>query len=553
VYQRIISLFCCLVLMFSVCVFRIYYVGASDHLATAAQVQGRYTLEVAHSRGGIYDRNFHPLVNYSHRYVASVLPTPQAAAELLRVMPEEERESVVNRLSGGLPFVLEVPTNDIYAVGIDVFRVPNRYGSVQLAPHLVGYLGDGGRRGVFGIERAYDSLLDEAGATFQAKYQVDATGRTMEGGGVEIFRTNEDAAAGVVLTLDRELQLLVQNALAQGCDKGAAVVLDIATGEILALASLPVFDQNDIATSLESTDAPFINRALCGYNIGSVFKLAVASAALESGISPSYSYVCQGSIDVGGQVFRCNNHAIHGSLSMGKALEVSCNTYFIHLAQRIDPGFLLAVCRHFGLGESTELAPGLIAQSGNLPTLKELSSPAALANFSFGQGSSLATPLQIARIVSVIGNDGAAVTPSLVQGFTQDGQTFSERTPSYASSQVLSPKTARKMQELMVGVVEDGSGRTARPMVGSAGGKTSSAQTGVITGEGEDAKEIVHAWFAGFYPSQHPRYSVVVFVEGGESGERVAAPIFKQIADGIAAMDHIPRDLPVAESSIVAY
>ncbi len=538
-YKRIISLFCCLVLMFSICVFRVYYVGASDHLATAAQVQGRYTLDVADSRGGIYDRNFRPLVNDTHRYVASVLPTPQAAAELLRVMPEEERESVISRLSGGLPFVLEVPTNDIYAVGIDVFQVPNRYTSSQPAPHLVGYLGDGGRRGVFGIERSYDSLLEEAGATFQAKYQVDATGRTMEGGGVEIFRENESSAAGVVLTLDRELQLLTQNALAQGCEKGAALVLDIAMGEILAMASLPAFDPNNVAASLQSTDAPFINRALSGYNIGSVFKLAVACAALEGGISASYPYVCQGFIDVEGQVFRCNNHAVHGPLSMAKALEVSCNTYFIHLAQQMDPGFLLAVCRHLGLGEESELAPGLTAQAGNLPTLKELSSPAALANFSFGQGSSLATPLQIARIVSIIGNDGAAITPSLVRGFTQDGLSFSERAPNYAGSQVLSLQTARKMQELMVGVVEDGSGRTARPLVGSAGGKTSSAQTGFVTGEGKEAKEIVHAWFAGFYPAQQPRYSIVVFVEGGESGERVAAPIFKQIADGIAAKNPI--------------
>ncbi|HHY53094.1 MAG TPA: penicillin-binding protein 2 [Clostridiales bacterium] len=545
-HKRMVSLFSCLVLLFSVCIYRIYYVGASDYLATAAQVQGRYTLEVAHSRGGIYDRNFQLLVNNSYRYVASVLPTPQAASELLRVMPEEERESVVGRLAGGLPFVLEVPTNDIYAVGIDVFKVPNRYGDVQLAPHLIGYLGDGGRKGVSGIERAYDGLLDQAGATFQAKYQVDATGRTMEGGGVEIFRTNEDAVGGVVLTLDRDLQLLTQDALAQGCKKGAAVVLDVATGEILAMASLPAFDQNDIAASLDSTDAPFINRALSAYNIGSVFKLAVASAALESGFSPSYTYVCQGAIDVKGQIFRCNNHAVHGTLTMGKSLEVSCNTYFINLAQKLDPGLLLAVCRHLGLGESVELAPGLTTQPGNLPSLKELSSPAALANFSFGQGSSLATPLQIARIVAAIANDGATVTPSLVRGFTLDGKTFSERAPSYASSQVLSPKTARQIQELMIGVVEEGSGRTARPMVGSAGGKTSSAQTGIMVGEGENAKEIVHAWFAGFYPSQQPRYSIVVFVEGGESGERVAAPIFKQIADGISAKEAALQEASVS-------
>jgi penicillin-binding protein 2 len=94
------------------------------------------------------------------------------------------------------------------------------------------------------------------------------------------------------------------------------------------------------------------------------------------------------------------------------------------------------------------------------------------------------------------------------------------------------------MQRLMTGVIEEGSGRTAQPLIGMAGGKTSSAQTGQFykTAGGEE-KEIVHAWFAGFYPAPGPRYSVTVFVEGGESGELVAAPIFKRILDGLALLD----------------
>ncbi|MDR2909633.1 MAG: hypothetical protein LBU86_07100, partial [Oscillospiraceae bacterium] len=272
--RRITVLFSIVVLLFSLCVFRIYYVQASAGLATAATVQGRYYLEIAAGRGTVYDRDFSPLVNDRNRYVAAVLPTPQAASELLRVMPEERRASILGQLSGGLPFVTEVPENSIYASGIDIFEVPVRYPEEnQLAPHLIGYLGDEGKTGAAGIERAFDAELSDAGPRLEARYQTDASGRTMRGGGVEILRENETGAGGVVLTLKREIQELVQEALLAGCEKGAAVVLDVKSGDILAMASIPAFDQNDVAASLESADSPFINRATSGYNIGSVFKL----------------------------------------------------------------------------------------------------------------------------------------------------------------------------------------------------------------------------------------------------------------------------------------
>lgn len=533
--RRMIGLFSCLVLMMSICIYRIYAIDSSDYLTMAAQVQGRYNLGIASARGGIYDRNMELLVNTGHRYVASVLPTPQATTELLRVMPEERHPALLEQLQGGLPFALEVPTNNIYAVGIDVFRVPTRYGEEQLSPHIIGYLGDEGKVGVAGIERAYDQTLIENGAQFTARFHLDAAGRTMEGAGVEIERVNEDSSGGVVLTLDESIQRITQAALKSGCDKGAAVVLDIHSGDILAMASLPAYDQNNIAASLESLDAPFINRAISGYNIGSVFKLAIASAALENGFTKNRAYECEGYVDVGGQIFRCNNHAIHGVIDMQKALQVSCNTYFITLAQQLDENYLLSLCRNYGISVETELAPGITTQKGNLPTLQELSNPAALANFSFGQGSSLATPLQISQMIATIANGGTAVTPRLVMGLTEDGQMISAHTPLYAGNAILADNTSQVMQQLMIGVIEGGSGRTATPLSGGAGGKTSSAQTGIV--DEETGKETVHAWFAGFYPAETPKYSVVVFVEGGESGETIAAPIFKHIVDGIGGKE----------------
>ena len=532
-YKRMIGIFCVMVLLMTGLIYRIYYIDASDYITMAASVQGKYRMTVADTRGVIYDRNMRSLVNNQYKYVASVLPNPKATGAILSITPEEEKASLLERLSDGRPFAMNLGDNDIYAEGVDIFRVPERYGDTQYASHLIGYLSDGA--GVSGIERAYEETLSGSGGEIGVVYQMDAAGRMMQDTAVAVERRNEEPVGGVVLSLDREFQEISQTALEAGCQKGAAVVLDIYTGDILAMASLPVFDQNNISLSLESEDAPFVNRATAGHNIGSVFKLLVASAALESGISQYHQYDCKGYIDVSGQIFKCNNDRVHGMCDMERALEVSCNSYFISLAQNISPEFLLSLSANMGLGKSTTLAEGITTGAGNLPALAELQSPAGYANFSFGQGSSLASPLQMAQAVAAIANTGMSVTPRLVRGITADGVTMDTTVPPYTANQVISERTSEIMRGLMVKVVEEGSGKPAKPLVGSAGGKTSSAQTGQYYADDPET-EIVHAWFAGFYPAQKPRYSIVVFVEGGESGEKVAGPIFKQIADGISRL-----------------
>lgn len=536
-YRRITAVFCFIIIMLTAIIYRVYYINATDYISMAAQVQGKYRVTAATTRGIIYDRNLRSLVNNQYRYVASVLPTPQAATALLATVEETQRLPLLDRLSEGLPFAMQVDNSNIFADGVDLFRVPERYGDIRYAPHLIGYLGDGGV-GVAGIERAYDDLLAEAGGEISVLYQMDAAGRTMDENAVAVERTNEEPVGGVVLTLDRDMQQAVQKALEAGCERGGAVVLDVATGDILAMASLPVYDQNDIAASLEDPATPFVNRATSGFNIGSVFKLLVAAAALENDVSRYHEHECKGYIEVGGHVFRCNNDAVHGVCDMERALEVSCNSYFISLAQLLPPEDVVALVKNLGLGSASELAPGIYTAAGNLPDPSELEGPAVYANFSFGQGSSLASPLQMAQAVAAIANGGLAVTPRLVSGQTSDGLNLTEPRPIYAPNRVLDEKTAEVMQEMMIAVVEEGSGKPARPVSGGAGGKTSSAQTGQMIADPEnpgEEKEIVHAWFAGFAPAENPQYSIVVFVEDGESGERVAAPIFKQIVDNISA------------------
>ena len=142
-------------------------------------------------------------------------------------------------------------------------------------------------------------------------------------------------------------------------------------------------------------------------------------------------------------------------------------------------------------------------------------------------------------MAAAIANGGELLTPQLVLGATADGQSLTEPAAVYAANQAISANTAQTLQRMMVQVVEQGSGGNAKPQRGGAGGKTASAQTGILN---EMGQEMVHAWFVGIYPADLPRWSVVVLCEGGGSGGDTAAPVFRQICDGIARLGYVADD-----------
>jgi penicillin-binding protein 2 len=341
-----------------------------------------------------------------------------------------------------------------------------------------------------------------------------------------------------VLSIDRDFQQVAEQALSGYGGPAAAVVMDIWTGEIRAMASWPTYDQNNVAAALSAQDGSLLNRALCAYNVGSSFKLAVAAAALEMGVPADMSYTCPGSITVEDTVFHCHNLAGHGTVDMTEAVQRSCNVYFIKLARDIGGKSVLNMDRKLGFGSATRLANGMTGADGSLPTAQQLVG-GELANFSFGQGKLTATPLQLAAMAASIANGGELLTPQLVLGTTADGQSLTEPAAVYAPNRAISADTAQTLQRMMVQVVEQGSGGKAKPQRGGAGGKTASAQTGRMDQMGQ---EVVHAWFVGIYPANMPRWSVVVLCEGGGSGGDTAAPIFRQICDGIAQLGYVADD-----------
>ena len=178
----------------------------------------------------------------------------------------------------------------------------------------------------------------------------------------------------------------------------------------------------------------------------------------------------------------------------------------------------------FGFSKADLLADTLQTAQGNLPDAEQLENPAELANFGFGQGLLTATPIQICKMIATIANGGELLAPRLIEGIYTGGEL--EEEVSFSPNRVISEKTADLPCGFMETVVMEGSGQLALPQTGGAGGKTASAQTGIYD---ENEEEIVHAWFGGFYPAEDPQFAIVVFVENGQSGTRVAAPLFAQV------------------------
>lgn len=527
--KRVVWLHAMFLFCFAVLTVRLSVLGQGEGLAQAAARQSSSLLELGSSRGGIYDRNGKPLVNRGSVTAMAVIPTPAGIEALRESLSPEELPAALEVLRQGRPMVVRgaqwLPPST--REGVVAFRLPVRYAGEQLAVHLLGYLDESGH-GVTGIEKGYDDLLREMGGSVYARYFVDANRSAVAGEAAEVVDQRAAPQGGVVLTLDRSIQQRTEAAMDR-VEKGAAVVMAVDTGEILAMVSRPAYDLTHIADFLDDPDSPFFDRALGAYNVGSTFKLCVAAAALEEGWSTDFAYQCGGFFQLGEQRFHCHNRYGHGTLDMTGALVHSCNPYFINLGTRLGGQTLYNMAYAMGFGSPSRLGEGVTAAAGELPAPSGLVG-GSLANFSFGQGEFTATPVQLAQMISVIANGGHSVQPRVYLGRTLDGGNLLLDEEPEPSRQVISPRTAATLRQMMIAVVEEGSGANARPDRGGAGGKTATAQTGIFQGE----EEVLHGWFAGFYPAQDPQYAVVVLAEGGGEGSDIPARTFAAICDGIA-------------------
>lgn len=408
------------------------------------------------------------------------------------------------------------------------------YPNGAMAAHLLGYIGEATEEdvkkhpdfpagmivGQMGIERSADQEL--RGTWGNRLIEVDATGKELHVLGVQ----QPIQGQPLQLTLDLKLQKAAELALAGR--RGAAVVIDVKTGAILAIASAPTFDPNLFTRkisqrdwdNLQSDDKPLINRALQGYPPASTFKIVSTVAALQSGkYQPDSTIATSNSINVGGTIFNEHGNS-HGVIGFKEALAVSSNTFFYRVGLEIGPEEMKKWGENLGITRSPlDLDGG--SDGGYLPT------PASKEKFykepwfggdtvmtAIGQGLVQVTPLEMAVMISTIGNGGKRVKPHLLVSQTNLPQMQPENSGMY-------PSTLKILKEGLIAVVNEGTGQSLNDgSIPPTAGKTGTAEVS----SGAD-----NAMYVGYGPLENPQIAIAVVVENGGFGATSAVPIAHEV------------------------
>ncbi|MBT0653996.1 penicillin-binding protein 2 [Geomobilimonas luticola] len=580
--RRVLGMSIAVAAVFLVLLSRLWYLQIieSDNLRKLSENNRLRFVPVAASRGAILDRNGNVLVNNTPSFSVAVVPQDvrdkeallTSLARYLALDPEELRAKwekgkgrakfypivIASGISREqLEFLEE---NRLRLPGLDVEMKPIReYGNGQLAAHLFGYLGEiseaeldkeefrsynpGDYVGKSGIERSWERYLH--GSDGGRQIEVDARGRYLR----TISETSPTIGNSIVLTIDRDLQKRAEQSF--GDKAGAAVAIDVNSGEILAFVSNPGFDPSLFTgrmspqqwkSYLDDKRHPLENKALKGqYPPGSTFKIITALAGLQEGlIDENTTVVCKGAHTVGKDTFKCWDKKGHGVVDLKRALKESCDVYFYQLGERLGVDRIAAYAREFGLG--SPVGVGLENEKGGLiPTTAWKEQKYNKKWFrgetlpvSIGQGYTLATPLQLAAMIAGVATEGTVYRPHLVKRVVDpDGQVLREFSPEVLKKVALRPEIYRPVKQGLLAVVNEprGTGGMARLYEVKVAGKTGTSQVVKM----RDSKGGVpyqyrdHALFVAFAPYDKPEVAVAVVVEHGEHGGSAAAPIAGRI------------------------
>ncbi|MEE0515237.1 MAG: penicillin-binding transpeptidase domain-containing protein [Emergencia sp.] len=499
---------------------RLYYIQivCGQALLSGAESQQEIKVQSRGSRGTIYDRNMVRLTDTGESlfYLIKNEENTEDAKKLLEQIGAEPaghkgEDYIVYRAED---FHREISRKLAEEHGAYVFSAGSRYQDDQIAAHLIGYVSGADKTGEAGLEKMFQYRL--ASPSVRLLMRGSGTGELIKGIGLS-EKKKQDALepSGLVTTLDAGIQRKTEEILREKEISGAVVVLDTATGQVLAMASSPSFNPNSLESYLDSDGAELLNKAVQGqYPPGSVFKIAVAAAALESGkLTEETTFVCDGSITVNGVDLICDHHPKgHGKVNFEEAFAKSCNGFFAAAAAEIGSETIIEMAQRLGLGQT--VIDGFCDEAAGVFPEKEDRVYSGLANLAVGQGSLLATPLQIARMTNIIAANGIDYPISVVM----------KDSGSICGKRVMTESTARRVKKMMAKVCESGTASSGTFSVQAAGktGSAESADRGTYT---------VHGWFTGFFPADDPAYTVTVLAENGKTGSRSALPVFEEIVN----------------------
>lgn len=405
------------------------------------------------------------------------------------------------------------------------------------------------RVGRSGVEYFAEDWL--RGSRGRKSYEANAAGRIIK----ELDHKDAHAAEpgqDLYLTIDAELQRAAIDRF--GDESGAAVVMDIESGDILAFVSTPAFDPNDFVNGISQTDydllrnndrSPLYHKAYDGtYPPGSTIKMITAAAGLETGaISPDRKVHCPGHYRFGNRTWHCWKRGGHGWVDMHQAIKGSCDVYFYEVAKLVGIEDLADLYKRFGFGQRWELGmtggrSGVVPNNEwKLATQNEKWYEGETLNIGIGQGQLSATPLQLALMSARIAAEGRVITPRIIGRGPQVDSNVPLDEP-------IDPEIMKRMKRGMFGVTSEPGGTAGRSGdLGLGGprlaGKTGTAQvrrisaaerlSGILKGEEIDRKLRDHALFVAYAPADNPKYACSVIVEHGEGGSRAAAPVARDI------------------------
>ncbi len=514
--QRSVICFFVIMLLLLSCVLRVLVIATGNYKETQ-ETQMSYKINVSRLRGTIYDCNMVPITNSKPKTFAAVLPQPSAIVKASKYIDN----AALSNLKKGMPTVCETYEN-ISGDGISTTLIYNTDSTYLPACHIIGYT-DGSGHGVSGLQLAYDDILysDEF---VSAVFTINGKGEAIRG--IEPYFENDLSVVseGVVTTLDINIQSIVEKSLSK-LNSGCAIVAEVESGKIRAMASAPSFNLEGISKSLENENSPLLNRALSAYSIGSIFKPCVAAVALEN-YRQGHIVNCLGSAEIDNRKFKCHLLEGHGQMNLCTALAQSCNCFFYDLAISLGGEKICKIAAALSLNGSIKIADNLYTAFGNLPQITTLNTDSSLANFGIGQGSLNSSPIAILNLYMAIATDGSYYLPSIVEKTVKNGN--DEVYNKGYKTQVMKNETALQIREYLKTVITDGTGDEAAPTLCTAAGKTATAQTGRYY---DDGTEIINSWFCGFFPAENPQYAVVVMSDGKLTVS--TASIFAEIADGI--------------------
>jgi len=541
--RRVEAVFFVILVFFIACLSRLVYIQLfhADYLASIARKQHNLYIELEPRRGTIYDANFKPqAVNLAFESIFAMpndmtQPQKDKATAVLPGILKIDTRSVRERLSRNKSFVWiarKIPEEKAEQLkrlnlkGIGFIKESKRcYPNGYLLSHVLGFAGMD-NNGLEGIELYYDKYLK--GRPGWAVMLRDARSRRLN-----VYDNSMMPKDGydIVLAIDEVIQYIAEreldNVFRKYHARGASIiVMDPKTGAVMAMANRPTYDLNNPL----KPDKDFMrNRAICDmFEPGSVFKIVTASAALEEKkVDEMTPFFCEnGEYKVAGRIL--HDHTSHGTLSFKEVIEMSSNIGMAKVAQLLGPQTVYRYVRAFGYGEKSGIdIPGEIPGSIKPP---HQWSKTTITCVPMGQEVGV-TALQLAVGISVIANGGNLMRPYVIKEIRDKTGEMIKYTNPFVARRVISEDTAARMKKILIGVVENGTGKLAHMDGFTAAGKTGTAQK--VEPSGQYSHSRFMASFVGFAPAEEPQLAIAVTVDeprGMYYGGVVAAPVFKNVA-----------------------